>query len=90
MRPWFSWRVAVATVVRAIERDTGRVVALKRLHPQLADDAGQIREFLREARIAQSLCHPNIVKVHEVGQIGGVHFMSMEWILGQSLSSVMR
>jgi serine/threonine-protein kinase len=76
-------------VVRAIERESGRVVALKRLHPQLASDAARIREFLREARIAQGLCHPNIVKVHGVGQIDGLHYMSMEWIPGESLYSLM-
>jgi serine/threonine-protein kinase len=79
----------VATVVRAIERESGRVVALKRLRPQFAGDASHIRDFLREARIAQSLNHPNIVRVYAVGQIDGVHYMSMEWILGKTLRSVM-
>lgn len=76
-------------MVRAIERESGRVVALKRLRPQFAGDASHIRDFLREARIAQSLNHPNIVRVYAVGQIDGVHYMSMEWLPGQSLRSVM-
>jgi serine/threonine protein kinase len=78
----------VTTVLRAIERDSGRVVALKRLHPQFASDAWHIRQFAREARIAQSLRHPNIVHVFDVGRIEGVHYMSMEWIPGLTITAL--
>ena len=65
-----------------------KIVALKRILPHLADSA-QLREmFLNEARIAARLEHPNIVATHELGEVDGKYFISMEYLPGEDLSAV--
>jgi eukaryotic-like serine/threonine-protein kinase len=82
-------RGGMATVYRAHDPDIGRDVAIKFLHAALcADDECRTR-FLREARAAGSLSHPNIVIVHDVGEIEGRPFMAMELIEGQPLSDLL-
>jgi eukaryotic-like serine/threonine-protein kinase len=82
-------RGGMATVYRAHDPDIGRDVAIKFLHASLcADDECRTR-FLREARAAGSLSHPNIVVVHDVGEIEGRPFMAMELIEGQPLSDLL-
>jgi beta-lactam-binding protein with PASTA domain len=72
-------------VYRAHDPVLDREVAIKILHPKLADDAGFIDRFRREARSAGMLSHPNIVAVHDWGETGGTYFMVMEFIRGPNL-----
>lgn len=77
---------AVGRVVRAAERDTDTPVAIKTLHPHLADQADARARFLREARILNSLHHPNIVRGLDLGVDAAGHpFLVMELIEGQQL-----
>ena len=66
----------------------GRNVALKLLDPMLAGDASSRARFLREARLAASLDHPNICTIHEVGEAEGRPFIAMQYIEGQTLKKV--
>ena len=78
----------MATVHRAIERGAAgfrREVALKRLLPHLAEDEAFLRMFVREAKLASMLQHPNIVQIHELGRVGASYFISMEYIAGRDL-----
>ncbi len=68
------------TVYRAWETTTGRVVALKVLHPHLSSDAGVLERFRREAQLAAAVTHPNITQIFEVGRDGDYHFISMEYL----------
>jgi serine/threonine-protein kinase len=67
---------------------SGRIVALKRILPHLADSP-QFRDmFLREARVVARLKHNNIVATHEFGEIEGSYFVSMEYLPGEDLATV--
>ena len=66
----------------------GRKVALKLLDPSLLDDTEQRTRFLREARLASVLDHPNICTIHQVGEAAGRLFIAMQYIEGQTLKQV--
>lgn len=83
----------MATVHRAFQRAPSgevREVALKRLLSHLAEDESFVRAFVREAKLASLLDHPSIVKVYELGRVGHVYFMSMEYVAGRDLRCVLR
>lgn len=82
-------RGGMATVYRAHDPSIGRDVAIKFLHASLAEDEECRTRFLREARAAGSLSHPNIATVHDVGEIEGRPFMAMELLEGRSLADVL-
>jgi serine/threonine protein kinase len=69
-----------------------REVAIKTLLPDLpADIVPEVRErFLREARSAGRLNHPNIVTIHDVGEHDGIAYIAMELLQGRSLQQVLR
>lgn len=83
----------MATVHRAtieLESDETREVALKRLLPQYANDRRFVEDFIREAKLAAELQHPNIVRVLELGRIGRTYFIAMDLVRGQPLMALMR
>src|SRR6185436_6635930 len=65
-------------------------VVLKRIRQEYSNDGEFIRMLLDEARIAASLQHANIAQVFDVGLHGGVHFLAMEYIEGESLYAVLK
>jgi TolB-like protein len=79
----------MATVYLAQDLKHDRPVALKVLHPALADRLGPER-FLREIRTAARLQHPHIVPVHDSGQAAGLLWYSMPFIEGESLRDRLR
>ena len=66
----------------------GRDVALKRLLPELAEDDERRTRFEREARAVAALNHPNIVTLHSIEREGDVHFITMEFVSGDTLSKL--
>ena len=78
---------AQATVYRATDTRNGELRAVKVLDPHLASDPAQRKRLEREARLAASLDHPNIVKVLDIGEDGGKPYIVMEY-LWRSLDSV--
>lgn len=71
---------AMATVYKAYDPSIGRPLVIKFLHSELCLDAEYRSRFLREARAAGALSHPNIVTVYDVGEIEGRPYMAMEWL----------
>jgi len=76
------------TVYRAFDTLLKRGVALKILSPQDAVDSDLVERFLREARLAAKLDHPNIVRVHQVGTQDGYYYIEMELIEGKSVAEL--
>lgn len=73
------------TVFQAREQVTGRQVAIKVLERNLTSDADFANRFIREARLAETLTHPNIVRVFSSGVFRGQTFMVMELVRGMDL-----
>jgi serine/threonine protein kinase len=65
-------------------------VAIKVIHPRLAEEAKFVQMFLDEAKIVSCLRHPNVVQVYDFGKVEDTYYFSMEWIDGKPLSSVIR
>jgi len=63
-----------------------RFVALKVMSQQLSGDPAYVARFIREAASAAKLSHPNMVQVHTAGEQGGVYYIVMEFIEGESLN----
>lgn len=76
---------AVSTVYLAVDIAGDRQVALKLMSAKLLSDSDFSTRFLREARIAARLEHPNIVRIHDVGHVGEHHYLSMEYLAGGPL-----
>jgi tetratricopeptide (TPR) repeat protein len=75
-------------VYAAYDPDLDRRVALKLIHPDLAARDERARErLLREARVTAKLAHPNIVVVHDVGEVDSRVFIAMEFVDGLTLSA---
>ncbi len=66
-----------------------RLVAIKRLHPHLADDHDFIEMFLDEARLAARLHHPNVVPILEIGESETGYYLVMEYVEGDTLAHLM-
>ena len=74
-------------VLRATQTSLDRKVAVKVLAPKLAGNATFVDRFRKEARAAAQLNHPNVVTVYDVGEEGGQHYLSMEYMDGGSVES---
>lgn len=81
---------AMADVFRAHDPDIGRVVAIKALKPDYRRDPELGARFLREARAAGALNHPNIATIYDVGEADGVPYIAMELIEGRPLDTVLQ
>jgi eukaryotic-like serine/threonine-protein kinase len=66
-----------------------KLVVVKQIRPQLAEDPEFLGMFLDEARLAARLSHPNVVQTNEVGQEGERYFIAMEYLEGQPLNRVL-
>lgn len=74
-----------------LARDTrlGRSVALKVLRHDVTARPARVQRFQQEARAASALNHPNILTIHEVGQVDGRHFIATEFVDGKTLSALL-
>jgi serine/threonine-protein kinase len=77
-------------VCRADDMVLGQPVALKFLPESLERNEDRLRRFLNEVRVARQISHPSICRVYDIGEAEGHHFISMEFVDGEDLSSLMR
>ncbi len=84
-------RGATGVVYAARDRETGAVVALKRIDPALSGkpDARVAERFLKHVRSARRLKHRNIVEIHDAGEVAGTVYVAMEMLEGESLRDVL-
>ncbi|HUO07538.1 MAG TPA: serine/threonine-protein kinase [Phycisphaerae bacterium] len=81
---------SMGKVVRAEDTKLKRQVALKCMRPKKNGNTYRVEQFVREARSAATLEHPNIVQIYEVGEAGGYHYIAMELIEGGDLGSLIK
>ncbi len=83
-------RGGMGEVYRADDLKLGRAVALKFLPEGMDRDQGRLVRFLNEVRTALRVTHLNVCRVHDVGEFGGYHFLSMEYVDGEDLATLLR
>jgi serine/threonine-protein kinase len=72
-------------VYKAVDRKLGKPVALKLIRPHVAARGGAKERFRRELALAREVTHPNVCRVHDLGEIAGILYISMEYVEGQTL-----
>lgn len=77
-------------VYRADDLLLGQPVALKFLPRRVAGDPHALSRLLGEVRIARQISHPNVCRVYDVGEVDGEHFISMEYVQGEDLKSLLQ
>ena len=80
----------MGTVYKARQLSMDRVVALKVLNDKYSSNREFVERFIREARAAGKLNHPNVIHVHDVSKANGLHYISMEFVDGSSVKELLR
>ena len=82
-------RGGMGIVYKATQLGLDRIVALKLITPELADDAGFRERFKRESKIAASIDDPNVIPVYEAGEEDGLLFITMRYVDGTDLRQLL-
>ena len=80
----------MAMVYKAIDNALGLQVALKFIRPERAGIAAFIERLKEEVRLSRQITHDNVCRVHDLGEIRGIHYLSMEWVEGETLRRLLR
>jgi tRNA A-37 threonylcarbamoyl transferase component Bud32 len=83
-------RGAMGIVYRAEQKRLGREVALKVMLTGEHSSEADVRRFTREAQALARLRHPNIVPIHDIGEVDGRHYFTMDFVEGQTLSQILQ
>jgi len=83
-------RGGMGEVYRAEDLTLGQHVALKFLPSDVARDPERLERLLAEVRITRQVSHPNVCRVYDIGSAGGRHFLTMEFVDGEDLASLLR
>src|SRR5271154_4758935 len=82
-------RGGMGEVYRATDLALGQSVALKFLPEEAAQNQRLLERFHGEVRIARQVSHPNVCRVYDIGQAEGMTFISMEYVDGEDLASLL-
>lgn len=78
-------------VYKANDRELGETLAIKTLKPDMvAADSNALERFKSEIKLARRIAHRNVVRTYDLGEIGGVYYISMEYVEGKSLKDLIR
>ena len=83
-------RGGMGEVYRATDLTLGQAVALKFLPESAAKDERALARFCNEVRMARQVTHPNVCRVYDIGQLEGLHYISMEYVDGEDLGVLLR
>ncbi len=82
-------RGGMGVIYKAKDTHLGRMVAYKMLPSDLKENAVAVKNFLREARAAAVLTHPNIITVYDAGEEDGTYYIAMELVEGMTIRSIL-
>lgn len=77
-------------VYRADDLKLGQSVAMKFLPEELSQDQAALTRLINEVKIARAVSHPNVCRVYDIGDVDGLHFISMEFVDGEDLGTLLR
>jgi serine/threonine-protein kinase len=80
----------MGVVYKAYDRELDRTVALKMIRQELAEKPKALLRFRRELGLAQQVTHPNVCRVHDLGEAEGVRYLSMEYLEGHTLADLVQ
>jgi predicted Ser/Thr protein kinase len=80
----------MGAVYKAIDREVNRTVALKVIRPDLATNSSIIDRFKQELVLSHQVTHRNVVRIYDLGEADGMKFITMEYIEGTDLRSIIR
>ncbi len=73
---------------KAQDGELSRTVALKLVRPELANDPSSMDRLKQEILLASSVSHKNILRIHDLGDVGGLKFISMAYVDGRDLHQI--
>jgi len=77
-------------VYKAIDKEISRIVALKMIRPELSRDPSMVEQFKRELVLAREISHEHVIRIHDLGEEGGIRYISMKYIDGTNLWDLLR
>jgi eukaryotic-like serine/threonine-protein kinase len=80
----------MGAVYQARDRELDRVIALKVIRPELATDPAILQRFKQELILARNISHKNVVRIYDLGEADGIRFITMEYVDGQDLRTMLR
>ncbi len=80
----------MGAVYKARDRELDRLIALKVIRPELATDPAILQRFKQELILARNITHKNVVRIYDLGEAGGIRFISMEYVDGEDLRTLLR
>lgn len=72
-------------VFKALDKELGIVVVLKIIKPEMNDSPEAVERFKRELLLAREIIHENVIRIHDLGEMNGIRYISMNYIEGQNL-----
>jgi len=80
----------MGAVYQARDRELDRLIALKVIRPELATDPAILQRFKQELILARNITHKNVVRIYDLGEAEGIRFISMEYVDGEDLRSLLQ
>jgi serine/threonine protein kinase/Flp pilus assembly protein TadD len=80
----------MGAVYKARDRELDRLIALKVIRPELATDPAILARFKQELILSRNITHKNVVRIFDLGEAEGIRFISMEYVDGEDLRTVLR
>ena len=78
-------RGGMGRVYKAVDKELNRIVALKMIRPELSDTPAMVERFKKGLILASKVTHKNVCRIHDLGEVEGIKFISMQYIDGQDL-----